>query len=286
MGMKGGGDGELNAEINVTPLVDVMLVLLIIFMITAPLLNQTGVQLDLPQVQAQNIEDPAGKLALSIKADHTVYLGGTRVTWTDLKAKLAANDRVKKESELYIGRAFNESNRFIEAFWKSRDIEQIYKQAQSLRNSPISQMFIAGYTELAKLHSDEQLKDDREGNLANIERALRRAQTHETTKLESMVPFLATTGSAAPFIGLFGTVIGILFAFLDIADSKEASAASIKTVGPHIAEALFATAIGLVAAIPAVMAFNYFQRRIKVLRSEMETFSQDYLNIIKRHFLR
>jgi biopolymer transport protein TolQ len=101
-----------------------------------------------------------------------------------------------------------------------------------------------------------------------------------------MVPFLATTGSAAPFIGLFGTVIGILFAFLDIADPKNTAAASIKTVGPHIAEALFATAIGLVAAIPAVMAFNYFMRRIKVLRSEMETFSQDYLNIIKRHFLR
>jgi len=187
---------------------------------------------------------------------------------------------------LYVGRAQGESNRFMEAFWKSRDIEQIYKQAQSLRNSPISQMFIAGYTELAKLHSDEQLKEDREGNLANIERALRRSMTHETTKLESMVPFLATTGSAAPFIGLFGTVVGILFAFLDIADSKEASAASIKTVGPHIAEALFATAIGLVAAIPAVMAFNYFSRRIKVLRSEMETFTQDYLNIIKRHFLR
>src|ERR1043165_3700909 len=185
---------------------------------------------------------------------------------------------------LYIGRAKGESDRFIEAFWKSRDIEQIYKQAQSLRNSPISQMFIAGYTELAKLHSDEQLKDDREGNLANIERALRRAQTHETTKLESMVPFLATTGSAAPFIGLFGTVIGIMFAFVEISDSQ--GAATLKVVGPHIAEALFATAIGLVAAIPAVMAYNFFARRIRVLRSEMDTFEQDYLNIIKRHFLR
>ena len=187
---------------------------------------------------------------------------------------------------MYIGRAAGESARFTESFWKSRDIEQIYKQAQALRNSPISQMFVAGYTELAKLHSDPALKDDREGNLANIERALRRSQTVETTKLESMIPFLATTGSAAPFIGLFGTVIGILFAFLDIAQSKEASAASLKTVGPHIAEALFATAVGLVAAIPAVMAYNYFQRRIRVLRSEMEMFEQDYLNIIKRHFLR
>jgi len=187
---------------------------------------------------------------------------------------------------LYIGRAANESTKFLDSFWRSRDIEQIYKQAQALRNSPISQMFVAGYTELAKLQSDAALKDDREGNLANIERALRRAQTVETTRLESMTPFLATTGSAAPFIGLFGTVVGILFAFLDIADSKEASAASLKTVGPHIAEALFATAVGLIAAIPAVMAYNYFSRRIRVLRSEMEMFEQDYLNIIKRHFLR
>jgi biopolymer transport protein TolQ len=190
---------------------------------------------------------------------------------------------------LYVGRAATESTRFIEAFWKSRDIEQIYKQAQALRHSPISQMFVAGYTELAKLHSDEQLKDDREGNLANIERSLRRAQLHETTKLESMVPFLATTGSAAPFIGLFGTVMGILFAFMDLSKPTEAgkpAQATLEKVGPHIAEALFATAMGLVAAIPAVMAFNYFMRRIKVLRSEMETFESDYLNIIKRHFLR
>jgi biopolymer transport protein TolQ len=186
---------------------------------------------------------------------------------------------------MYLRRASTESNRFLESFWKSRDIEQIYKQAQQLRNSPLSQMFVAGYTELAKLASDDKLKDDREGNLANIERALRRAQTVELTKLENGIPFLATTGSAAPFIGLFGTVVGILFAFLEIADSTQGNA-SLKVVGPHIAEALFATAIGLVAAIPAVMAFNYFQRRIRVQRSEMETFEHDYLNIIKRHFLR
>jgi biopolymer transport protein TolQ len=193
---------------------------------------------------------------------------------------------------LYVRRATTESARFTDSFWRSRDIEQIYKQAQALRNSPISQMFVAGYTELAKLASDENLRGDREGNLANIERALRRAQTVETTKLESMVPFLATTGSSAPFIGLFGTVMGILFAFIEIAPDPTAAgpakpaAASLTTVGPHIAEALLATAIGLVAAIPAVMAYNYFTRRIRVLRSEMDMFEQDYLNIIKRHFLR
>ena len=183
---------------------------------------------------------------------------------------------------LYIRRASVESVMFNESFWRSRDIEQIYKHAQMLRNSPISQMFVAGYTELAKLNADERMKGDKEGNLENIERALRKAQTVETTRLESMTPFLATTGSAAPFIGLFGTVIGIMTAFQSISGKGNAT---LDTVGPHIAEALFATAIGLVAAVPAVMAYNYFVRRIRVLRSEMDTFEQDYLNIIKRHFL-
>jgi biopolymer transport protein TolQ len=183
---------------------------------------------------------------------------------------------------LYIRRAQRESAMFNESFWRSRDIEQIYKHAQMLRNSPISQMFVAGYTELAKLSADARMKDDREGNLENIARALRKAQTVETTRLESMTPFLATTGSSAPFIGLFGTVIGIMAAFQAISGKGNAT---LDTVGPHIAEALFATAIGLVAAVPAVMAYNYFVRRIRVLRSEMEQFEQDYLNIIKRHFL-
>ena len=105
MGMStggGGGDYELNSEINVTPMVDVMLVLLIIFMITAPLLNNTGVSLELPQVAAQNIDDPEGKLVMSIKADNKIFLGGTQIVWTDLEAKLKANERVQKESSLYI----------------------------------------------------------------------------------------------------------------------------------------------------------------------------------------
>ena len=89
------------SEINVTPLVDVMLVLLIIFMITAPMMN-TGVSLELPQVTAQNLEDPEGKLVLSIAKDNKIFLGGTQVTWKDLEAKLKANERVQKESSLYI----------------------------------------------------------------------------------------------------------------------------------------------------------------------------------------
>ncbi len=101
MSFKSGGGDELNAEINVTPMVDVMLVLLIIFMITAPMMN-TGVSLELPQVTAQNVEDPEGKLVLSIAKDDKIFLGGTPVLWKELEAKLKSNERVKKESSLYI----------------------------------------------------------------------------------------------------------------------------------------------------------------------------------------
>ncbi|MCG8420520.1 MAG: protein TolQ [Proteobacteria bacterium] len=180
-----------------------------------------------------------------------------------------------------IRRATREGSLFLDSFWRSRDIEQIYKHAKALRRSPISSVFLAGYTELARLTSDVRPDRDREADLENVQRALHRAQTTETTKLESMVPFLATTGSAAPFIGLFGTVWGIMNSFSSMASSSP----TIQTVAPGIAEALFATAIGLIAAIPAVMAYNYFQRRIRVQVSHMDTFEKDYLNIIRRHFL-
>src|SRR5688500_358877 len=99
--MNMGGDGELNAEINVTPLVDVMLVLLIIFMITAPMMN-TGVDIDLPSVTAQNIEDPEGKLVMSIGSNRAIKLGGSDVKWAELEAKLKSNERVQRESQIYI----------------------------------------------------------------------------------------------------------------------------------------------------------------------------------------
>jgi len=102
MGMStGGGADDLKSEINVTPMVDVMLVLLIIFMITAPMMN-TGVDIDLPQITAKSIEDPEGKLVLSISLDKKIHLGGTLITWQDLETKLLANERVKREGELYI----------------------------------------------------------------------------------------------------------------------------------------------------------------------------------------
>jgi biopolymer transport protein TolQ len=181
-----------------------------------------------------------------------------------------------------IARAARQSDKFEEAFWRGRDIQMIYSTAQGLKHSPLSTMFLAGYSELAKLQQ-QQGGADREGDLENVERSLMKAQLKETARLESMVPFLATTGSSAPFIGLFGTVWGIMNSFRAIGAMKTASVAN---VAPGIAEALIATAIGLVAAIPAVMAYNYFTRKIRVLTYEMETFSRDFLNIVRRHFLK
>ena len=188
---------------------------------------------------------------------------------------------------IQIKRAQNQTNRFLEVFWESKRLDEIYQAAEDLVRSPISQLFKAGYIELSKLKGSKREEagtdETHAGDIGNVERALRRATTTEITYLESMVPFLATTGSTAPFIGLFGTVIGIMISFMQIHAS---GSAGMDVVSQGISEALIATAIGLMAAIPAVIAYNYFLRRIRVLASEMENFSSDFLNIVKRHFLK
>jgi biopolymer transport protein TolQ len=189
---------------------------------------------------------------------------------------------------LYLNRAQGESLRFLEAFWQAKRLDAVYQEAEHKKRSPIAHMFKAGYVELSKLQNQKAQGQTGESwhgesDLENIERALRRAATSESTVLEGMVPFLATVGSAAPFIGLFGTVIGIIDAFHQIANQGSANLA---TVAPGIAEALGTTAVGLIAAVPAVMAYNYFARKIKILTAEMDGFSNDFLNIVKRHFLR
>lgn len=190
----------------------------------------------------------------------------------------------------FLRRAKQDSDAFLDVFWKSKRLDEIYKTAQTMEHSPTALVFRAGYVELSKLQSetaaangDDGAMHDRLSDLESVERAMRRAQTAEVTQLEKMVAFLATTGSSAPFVGLFGTVWGIMTSFMDITAS---GSASITVVAPGIAEALIATAIGLMAAIPAVIAYNMFVQKIKVLASEMDTFSSDFLNIVKRHVLK
>jgi len=151
--------------------------------------------------------------------------------------------------------------------------------------APLGEVFKAGYIELTKLKDRDGEDPDsmrtRLSGIENIERALRRAMKAEMTHLESLVPYLATVGSTAPFIGLFGTVWGIMVAFVNI---NAQGAAGLDVVAQPIAEALIVTAIGLFTAIPAVVAYNYFTNRVKVIGAEMENFSDDFLNIVKRHF--
>ncbi len=188
---------------------------------------------------------------------------------------------------IYLRKAHNQSLQFLDIFWKSRRLDQIYEASEELVASPIAQVFRTGYVELSKSrrkNNEDNSTDATFGeasDLESIQRSLRRAATSQVTVLESLVSFLATTGSTAPFIGLFGTVWGIMESFQQIGLVGNATLA---TVAPGISEALIATATGLAAAIPAVVGYNFFVQKIKVLDAEMENFSIDFLNIIKRHF--
>jgi len=181
------------------------------------------------------------------------------------------------------------SEKFLEYFWETKNLSSVHDRSQDLRGSPVAQVFRAGYQELVRLTRARQAKADTDslstdlGGVANVERAMRRATTQELTELERSLTFLATTASATPFIGLFGTVWGIMNAFLGLSTTQTST---IQAVAPGIAEALIATATGLFAAIPAVVAYNHFMRQIRVLAADMENFSFEFLNIAERHFLK
>ncbi|PRQ09656.1 MotA/TolQ/ExbB proton channel family protein [Enhygromyxa salina] len=185
---------------------------------------------------------------------------------------------------IQISQAQSQSVSFLDRFWDSKRLDDIYRVAEGLKYSPLAAMFRAGYVELSKVKKgggDGESMHAKMEDTANIERSLQRAKVSEMTKLETLLPFLATTGAAAPFIGLFGTVWGIMDAFLAIAAK---GSAELSEISQPIAEALVTTALALLSAVPAVVAFNYFNRRLKVLNAEMSTFGSDYLNIIRRHF--
>ena len=196
----------------------------------------------------------------------------------------------------YIKRAVKQSAEFTEFFWKSRDLSNAFAKAKLLHGSPLARIFRIGYVELKKtsqtgspstgLSSQDAAEslpfNTRFVGIDNVKRALRRATNTEMTRMTQIVPFLATTGNTAPFIGLFGTVWGIMNSFAGIG---QRGSASLAVVAPGISEALVATAAGLAAAIPAVIAFNYFMNRIRIVETELQSFSADFLNIIERDIL-
>lgn len=187
----------------------------------------------------------------------------------------------------YLKKLRADSEAFLRIFRKSKRFSEISAACETLRHTPLVEVFLAGYEELeAQLMSqpagDRPTPAPTLKTINVIQRALSRASSVQLTKLERNMSWLATTASVAPFIGLFGTVLGVIDAFSGLGME---GAATIRAVAPGISEALIATAAGLFAAIPAVIAYNYFVHHLKEFGSAMDDFSLEFLNLMERTFL-
>jgi biopolymer transport protein TolQ len=188
-----------------------------------------------------------------VQAVLLLLIGLSVASWTITIAKL-----------LQLRRARSDTDEFSSLFWETRDFARLDDSSTRLAGSPLALIFHGGYRELAHiLQQPRGTKREVGPDLETIERALRRAELVEAAKLEKGVTFLATVASAAPFIGLFGTVWGIMTAFHGLSFAKNST---IQAVAPGISEALVATAIGLAAAIPAAVAYNYFAMSVRRFR--------------------
>ena len=208
------------------------------------------------------------------------------VSWGIILYKLWTFNRIQAQS-----------SRFLEIFRRSTKFSEVQAVCQSLNESPLVGIFLAGYAELnLQLRQTTGSANPAHNNpghtpapaprpvlksLVSVDRALMRASNVETNKLEKHITFLATTAAVTPFIGLFGTVLGIIAAFQGIGSQ---GSTSLDVVAPGIADALIATAAGLAAAIPAVYFYNLLTQRVKGLASDMDDFSLEFLNIVERNF--
>lgn len=195
------------------------------------------------------------------------------VCWGIIVAKTFQFRKVNRESEA-----------FADLFIRCKSLEPLHKECDRLREGHLAHIFRIGYAELNRvsgLLESKRLKNT-EGHtdmlLENVDRAIQGGVISKRKRLQRMLSFLATTGSTAPFIGLFGTVWGIMTSFQDIGMKGSANLA---VVAPGISEALVATAMGLAAAIPAVVAYNHFSNKIQVIEDDMLQFTSDFLNRLK-----
>ena len=202
------------------------------------------------------------------------------ISWVIIFAKFIRLRRVARQSQ-----------KFVSFFRKSKRFSEVNGIASQLPDTPLTTLFRAGYAEL-----DAQVKANRPEdpaltasggakllikNISGVERALERAITAEVSRLTKYMTFLATTASACPFIGLFGTVWGIMQSFRAIGNT---GSTSIVAVAPGISEALINTAAGLAAAIPALIFYNYFMGKVRMLRAGMEDFALEFINLAERNF--
>ncbi len=189
--------------------------------------------------------------------------------------------------------ARSEDQRFLAIFAKAESLTNIYNYSRELKHSPVARVFLTGYRELYLFQEraknekpgeggDKAKESMRDVDIKGIGLSLNKATNREIERLSNKLEFLATTGSITPFIGLFGTVWGIMHSFRVIGVQ---GSASIGGVAPGIAEALIATAAGLVAAIPAVIFFNYLNNKIRIFASRMEDFCNDFIYLAEKNFM-
>ena len=188
-------------------------------------------------------------------------------------------------------RSARHTSQFLDVFRRSQKFSEVQAVCRSVAESPLVGLFQSGYTELtAQLRQNAPEESPNPAgvggrptlkSLTAVDRSLMRASAIEVNKLEHRIPFLATTASMSPFIGLFGTVWGIMTAFQAIG---QMGSTNIAAVGPGIAEALVTTAAGLFVAIPAVYFYNSLTHRVKLFASEMDDFAMEFLNIAERNF--
>jgi biopolymer transport protein TolQ len=188
------------------------------------------------------------------------------ISWTIILAKM-----------VMLRRANNGNLRFLRSFRKATRLDAVAAATDQFRGAPLATVFDFGYSEVAR----QMAARSRITNMTALERTLQLGMSEEIARLERSMNWLATTATVTPFIGLFGTVFGIINAFQAIGLSQ---ATSMRAVGPGIADALFTTALGLFAAIPAAIAYNYFGHGIKEIGTRMEDFSLEFLNLTERNF--
>ena len=228
----------------------------------------------------QGLDDNPLRLALQagtvVKFTLLLLLGFSVASWAVILTKHRA-----------LARAAFHTRRFLRVFRDSSKFSDVKSACPQHRASPLVGLFLAGFNELnyqLRYEGDDSTRSNPRPvvrNLQAVERSLLRASQVEIARLERNLGLLATTGSVTPFIGLFGTVWGIMNAFSSIGMQRSTS---IATVAPHIAEALIATAVGLFAAIPAVMAYNHFLSRVRALGNDLEDFRLEFLNVLERNF--
>ena len=234
----------------------------------------------LAQAQAPAFSGVAGLLAHSgwvARSVLFVLLVFSLVSWSIILYK-----------GMVLHRAAAQSATFLDIFRKSSKFSEVNAVCSQLRASPLVGVFQAGYLEVNQQvrggphspASGAQAKPTVR-SLDSLARSLARAATVEITRIERRLSFLATTASVTPFVGLFGTVWGIMDAFREIG---RMGSASLPVVAPGISEALITTAMGLLAAIPAAVFFNFFSSRVKVLSAMMDDFALEFLNIVERNF--